>query len=311
MSARERLAASLEFDFLLDHKYDTIRTTTHARAMQSMNSKESHCLYQTFKDIHDVFKKNGVTYWVTCGTLLGAERHKGLIPWDDDGDLCVMKEDVPKLHKLVATFNRMGYTMEPIQDNEEDEEKKECLGKDKASCTWYISSRSRHALAVDLFIMEQMGPIVQYSDPYWRTASEGKKCVFLTEYLFPLTAVPFGNFWMYAPYNSIQHLNMCYGDDWSSKSYQEFSHRTGKWINTKKKAMSAASFRTVRAPRNTFESTPPPMMGEKYNLRKGVDKLKSHEVRLVAKIYKVPGYRKTDIEKLKKTISNKSVLAPR
>jgi len=42
-------------------------------------------------------KKNNITYWATAGTLLGAIRHNGFIPWDNDIDICVYLSDLTKL----------------------------------------------------------------------------------------------------------------------------------------------------------------------------------------------------------------------
>lgn len=48
-----------------------------------------------------VCKKHNLTYWIEYGTLLGAVRHGGFVPWDDDTDIAMPRTDYEKAYDLL------------------------------------------------------------------------------------------------------------------------------------------------------------------------------------------------------------------
>ncbi len=66
--------------------------------------------------VTDILEKHGITYFIYWGTLLGAMRHKGLIPWDRDADLYILETEKSKVVALKEEFNKK-YFMSFVNKN--------------------------------------------------------------------------------------------------------------------------------------------------------------------------------------------------
>lgn len=104
----------------------------------------------------EICKKHDLQYYIIGGTLLGAIRHKGFIPWDDDIDVGMPRVDYEKFMEL-AQGDLPAYYF--VQNFHTDPEYPLCFGKLRDSRTTFIESsvKSRkinHGVYIDIFPLD-------------------------------------------------------------------------------------------------------------------------------------------------------------
>ena len=66
---------------------------------------------EILSEVDLICNRNGITYWIDSGTLLGAVRHGGFIPWDDDLDICILRKDYRRFCKCMRTSLNSPYRL--------------------------------------------------------------------------------------------------------------------------------------------------------------------------------------------------------
>ena len=73
---------------------------------------------ELLETIDKICTENNLRWWTHYGTLLGTIRHGGFIPWDDDLDICMLREDYVRLEQVLKNYSDELYIMSMTDHNE-------------------------------------------------------------------------------------------------------------------------------------------------------------------------------------------------
>lgn len=79
------------------------------------------CILNILLWFHEFCEEHQLRYFLVEGTMLGAARHEGFIPWDDDIDVGMPRDDYEKLKRIMGTSIHNGKYMLETEDSERRE----------------------------------------------------------------------------------------------------------------------------------------------------------------------------------------------
>lgn len=111
--------------------------------------------------VHQVCKENDLRYSLAYGTLIGAVRHQGFIPWDDDIDIIMPREDYEELLSIWNQVAPNGYVLQNVRTDPDFSQSFTKIRKDHTTFLQFEFEREKHyhkGVFVDIFPGDRVAP---------------------------------------------------------------------------------------------------------------------------------------------------------
>lgn len=197
--------------FFCKNKDNKIQYFTPVDALTSVKDKKN--LVKLFKQCIKIIEDNNIEYWIIGGTLLGSIRDKGLISWDDDADIAIMKENINKILLLKDEFKKHnigivswfgGYKLYDLNGTD-------------------IKGKNFKFPFIDIFTE------IKKNDIYMFESFEANIRWPLEKYkyddIYPLKRYDFEDFQVYGPNKGLEMINKIYSG-WQHTALKTYDHTT-------------------------------------------------------------------------------------
>ncbi|UJR12430.1 hypothetical protein I4U23_016606 [Adineta vaga] len=166
-------------------------------------------IYDTLEIIDEILRNANIKYVIFGGTMLGSQRHGGLIPWDDDADIAIHRNDEEKLSRIFDIEPLFGYRVwDPRR-------------------TVLQVRYQLYAPFVDIFLIDIKDNRYVYITEKAIEMFPGEPLPF--DCFDRLIDVPFGHLTLCClnADDTQRYLNETYGSDWNKIAWRDYDHLTG------------------------------------------------------------------------------------
>ncbi|MBR3518299.1 MAG: LicD family protein [Lachnospiraceae bacterium] len=138
--------------------YDEVKEGFYISSiMKSVRAAQLDVLDQ----IAAVCERHNIKWFADCGTLLGAVRHGGYIPWDDDLDICMLRADYTRFHQYVQDELPEGYLVRTHENGELWQIKSHIVNRSKMTLErkeFEATQGCPFCTGVDIFVLDYLAP---------------------------------------------------------------------------------------------------------------------------------------------------------
>lgn len=157
----------IDLDYLIENRADPMDVI---KGKYNFSSNKHYDLSQIHMRIMDILmgidricKANNITYFLSAGTALGAIRHKGFVPWDDDADIGMLREDFERFRKIAKNELGHQYYYQRMRKTNDFYRAFDQIGLKDTSFVIYNTKdlKMYHGIHVDIFPFDNVSEIEQ------------------------------------------------------------------------------------------------------------------------------------------------------
>ncbi len=175
------------------------------------DERHMHIEKEALREIGALLDKAGIPWWVDCGTCLGAFRYGGVIPWDEDLDVAVLRADFDRVQQALSALDPVQYMVQDWSTR----------SKPKSYMKVFVRKTGK---LIDIYGFEMLSAsnelryVLAIDDcwffPEWLKIRERRfTAPVAMSTVFPLQQASFDGVPVYMPRDPVKYLQRYYGDN--------------------------------------------------------------------------------------------------